>query len=375
MPVVRPDQSLVHAARHGDGIAFAELVDRHYAVLVASCRRMLGDAEEARDAAQEAVLRALLGLDHLRDDARFGAWLVGIGLNVCRGLLGVRGAQARALDALREPRRPGESSGEGGEPVEVIAAQELAASVRAAIVALPPGQRQAVALFYLGGLTHAEIAEEIGTRPGAIKTRLHKARKSLRASLLNTYQEYVDMTDQTAQLIPMHIAELRRTPAPSPGDMRHIVFLRDDGDRRLPIWIGPAEATALAMILEDVQLPRPGVYQFAAALLARAGGCLREVRVTELTSSTFYAQAVLSDGTSVDARPSDALTLALVTGVPIYVAAGVLKQCGRNRAACSDLLDEADAAADDAHVIAEEVKARYAASVAELASRETRRNT
>lgn len=180
------------------------------------------------------------------------------------------------------------------------------------------------------------------------------------------------MTDQTAQLIPMHIAELRRAPAPSPGDERHIVFLQDDGDRRLPIWIGPAEATALAVILEDVQLPRPGVYQFAASLLASAGGRLREVRVTELTSSTFYAQAILADGTSVDARPSDALTLALVTGVPIYVAAGVLEQSDRNRAAFSDLLKEADAATDDAHVIAEEVKARYAATAAELATRESR---
>lgn len=372
MPVIPADQNLVHAARGGDGTAFAELVDRHYGVLVTSCRRMLGDAEEARDAAQEAVLRALLGLDHLRDDTRFGAWLVGIGLNVCRGLLGVRGAQARSVDALREAYRLGEPSGERGEPAEVIAARELAAGVHAAIVALPPGQRQAVALFYLGGLTHAEIAEEIGTRPGAIKTRLHKARNSLRASLMNTYKEYADMTDQTARLIPMHIAELRRTPAPSPGDMRHIVFLQDDGDRRLPIWIGPAEATALAVILEDVQLPRPGVYQFAAALLAGAGRRLREVRVTELTSATFYAQTILSDGTSVDARPSDALTLALVTGVPIYVAAGVLEQSDRNRAAFSDLLTEADDAADDAQVIAEEVRARYTASAAELATRENR---
>ncbi len=180
------------------------------------------------------------------------------------------------------------------------------------------------------------------------------------------------MPDQTAQLIPMHIAELRRAPTASPGDERHIVFLQDDGDRRLPIWIGSAEATGLAVILEDVQLPRPGVYQFAASLLAGAGGRLREVRVTDLTSSTFYAQAILADGTSVDARPSDALTLALVTGVPIYVAAGVLEQSDQNQAAFSDLLEEADAATDDAHVIAEEAKARYAATAAELSTRESR---
>lgn len=335
---------------------------------------MLGDAEVARDAAQEAVLRAWLGLDRLRDDTRFGAWLVGIGLNVCRTLLAARDAQVCSLESLGHERCLGQPPTRAAEPLELITATELTSHVRAAIAALPPGQRQAVALFYLGGLTHAEIAEEIGTQPGAVKTRLHKARKSLRASLLNTYKEYVDMTDESEQLIPMHIAELRRTSASSAADERHIVFLEDDGDRRLPMWIGSAEATALAVILEDVKLPRPGVYQFAAALLTGGGRQLREVRVTELTSYTFYAQAILSDGTSIDARPSDALTLALVTGVPIYVAAGVLEQSDRTQSAFSDLLIEAEAAVDDAQVIAEEVKARYAASAAELATRERRDN-
>jgi uncharacterized protein len=284
-----------------------------------------------------------------------------------------RGGDAFSLDALREDDGLGEPLAAGVEPVDVVAAGELAARVRAAIAALPAGQRQAVALFYIGGLTHAEIAEEIGTRPGAIKTRLHKARTSLRAALLlDTYKEYFDMAAETTQLIPMHVAELRRTAAADPGTERHVVFLEDDRDQRLPIWIGPAEATALAVILEDVQLPRPSVYHFAAALLAAAGGRLREVRVTELTSSTFYAQTILSDGASIDARPSDALTLALVTAVPIYVATRVLEQADRNRPAIGDLLKEADAAADDAHVIADEVRARHAATATELAARENR---
>lgn len=87
-----------------------------------------------------------------------------------------------------------------------------------------------------------------------------------------------------------------------------------------------------------------------------------------ISSPLRFLPAILSDGTSIGARPSDALTLA--TGVPIYVAAGVLEQSDRNRAA-RDLFTEADAAADDAGVVAEEVKARYAASAAELASRES----
>jgi hypothetical protein len=333
---------------------------------------MVGDGDLARDVAQEAVLRAMLGLGRLRDDGRFGAWLIGIGLNVSRSLLGRRRSQPHSLEALMQDAGCGELAMTEAEPVDRIVADDLAARVRAAIAALPTRQRQAVALFYLGGLTQAEIAEETGTGPGAIKTRLYNARRSLRASLFETYKEYFEMIDQTAELIPMHVAELRRTAPTDPGIERHIVFLRDDGDRRLPIWIGPAVATALAVMREDVQLPRPGVYQFAAALLTGAGGQLREVRVTELTSSTFYAQAILSDGTKIDARPSDAITLALVAGVPIYVAAAVLEQAAEHQAAYSDLLQEADEAIDDAHVIAEEVRARNAASAAELAARESR---
>src|ERR1700704_6414694 len=98
---VLDDQQLVRAARSGDSVAFARLVNHHYPALLASCRRMLADLDMARDAAQEATLRAMLGLDRLRDDTRFGAWLVGIGLNVCRGLLGV-GLRQVSLDALRE---------------------------------------------------------------------------------------------------------------------------------------------------------------------------------------------------------------------------------------------------------------------------------
>jgi RNA polymerase sigma-70 factor (ECF subfamily) len=78
------DAALVAAARGGDRRAFASLVERHYPTLLATCRRSAGDPDVAADAAQEAVVAALLGLEALRRDERFGAWLIGIGLNLCR---------------------------------------------------------------------------------------------------------------------------------------------------------------------------------------------------------------------------------------------------------------------------------------------------
>jgi RNA polymerase sigma factor (sigma-70 family) len=163
IPHSQSNAALLRAARRGDKPAFAALVERHYPALLTSCRRVLRDTDLAGDASQEAVLRAMLGLDHLRNDERFGPWLIGIGLNVCRSLLNERSRRASSLDALRHERRVTEPLAPEPESPDHAEASDHAARVRAAIADLPPGQREAVVLFYLGGLTHAEIADELGT--------------------------------------------------------------------------------------------------------------------------------------------------------------------------------------------------------------------
>lgn len=181
------------------------------------------------------------------------------------------------------------------------------------------------------------------------------------------------MSPASPDLVPMTVAELRRTAPEGQNTVRHILFLEDAaGERRLPIWIGAAEAAALAVQLDEVELPRPGVYQFAASLLSAAGSGLQEVRITELTDWVFYAEAVLADGAVVDARPSDAITLALLTGTPIYVRTSVLEQSESQREALSDLLSEAESAPDDARTLADEVRARVQETAAEAAERERR---
>jgi bifunctional DNase/RNase len=261
----------------------------------------------------------------------------------------------------------------GPDPERHVERADIALQIREAIAGLPAGQREAVSLFYLAGLTHAEIADELGTQPSAVKTRLHKARRSLRAPLTELWKEHFAMPGQTEHLVSMRIADVRRTARAEPDNASHIVFLDEvDGDRRLPIWIGPGEATALAVIIEDVELPRPLVYQFTAALLRAARGQLREVRIVELPDSTFYAQAVLTDGTAIDARPSDVLPLAVVMGVPIYGAPAVLEQAATHWSRIGDLLEEADRAEAYAHTMASETKTRIEAVMAEARERTDR---
>jgi RNA polymerase sigma factor (sigma-70 family) len=346
------DRELVRLARQGERVAFATLIERHYPALRSTCRRALGDSDLAGDAAQQATLTAMLGLDRLRDDERFGSWLIGIGLNVCRSMLRRRVDVPGGVEALANTYAPIAE----GDPAVAAEVAEVEARVRAAIAGLPRGQQEAVALYYLAGLTQAEIAERLGTAPGAIKTRLHKARRSLRASLNELWKEaYAMPTD----LLPMHVADLRRTSGADPDSIRNIVYLEDDaGARRLPIWIGPAEAIALAVVLEEVQLPRPWTHQLTAALLQAAGGSVREVRIVELTDSVFYARIILTDGPEVDSRPSDALTLAVQLGAPIYVDKAVLD---RSETLADPERSEAETArerGDDAGAIARDTQDR-----------------
>jgi RNA polymerase sigma-70 factor, ECF subfamily len=156
-PRVAPatDADLAAAARAGDRAAFGTLVERHRPALLRTCRRALGDPAAAAGVAQEAVLQALLGLPSLRDEGAFGPWLCGIGHNLARRSR--RTPAPLPLELAPEPSAPGPEAREDG------------AQVLAAIAALPRGQRDAVALFYLADLSHLQIAARLGISVGAVK--------------------------------------------------------------------------------------------------------------------------------------------------------------------------------------------------------------
>lgn len=324
--------SLVTAARAGDHAAFASLIQRHYPMVHALCTRALGDAELARDAAQEAAVTAMLGLARLRHDDRFGAWLAGIALNVCRRLLRDRDQAAFSLDALLEDQLISEPAGTDPDPAEAATAAEVTRRIKDAVSAFPPGQRQATEAYYLSGLNQAETAAWLGIPASAVKTRLHKARAALRASLSDYQPER--QTPMPTEMVPVTISDVvERTgsDAATAGKYQYAVTLTETGgDRQMYIFIGRAKAAALALTLHGNELPRPETYQFTAALLTAAGGQLREIRISHLTDGIFYAQAVLATGAVIDARPSDALNLAAISNVPVYAAAELLDLAAQN---------------------------------------------
>ncbi|MBI4246901.1 MAG: bifunctional nuclease family protein [Candidatus Rokubacteria bacterium] len=109
-----------------------------------------------------------------------------------------------------------------------------------------------------------------------------------------------------------------------------IIILRDDEDKRsLPIWVGIFEANAIALELEKISTPRPMTHDLIKNILEAIDARVVKVTVTDLKENTFYAVLYLQVGDkeyTVDARPSDAIALALRAGAPIYVAEDVVRR-------------------------------------------------
>jgi uncharacterized protein len=108
-----------------------------------------------------------------------------------------------------------------------------------------------------------------------------------------------------------------------------IVILKDtDNKLNLPIWVGLMEATAMATELEGIKMARPMTHDLLRAVVDTLGGVVEAIEVTDLKDSTYYAVIYLEVGgrkVSVDARPSDAISLALRSKSPIFVAKKVLE--------------------------------------------------
>jgi RNA polymerase sigma factor (sigma-70 family) len=320
-PPAPSDADLVREALTGLKAPMAELLRRHGDTAVALATRVLGSPDLARDAVQEAAIAAMTDLGRLRSPERFGAWFCGITLNVARRWRRQLSPEVTGLCA--------DLLSAGPDPAEAAEAADTADRVRDAIAALADGQRDAVRLFYLQGRGHREVAAELGISVGAVKARLHQARAALAPKLspLRTPPKEdtvtAGSTAGTADWAEVRVAEIRQTQEEDPRLRKYVMILAErGGERTLPIWIGPAEATVLALGLESAETPRPFPYKLAAGLVEAAGSQVSEVRITRLTDSVFYACVVVPgpDGPrEVDARPSDAVNLAVVCGAPILL--------------------------------------------------------
>jgi bifunctional DNase/RNase len=119
-----------------------------------------------------------------------------------------------------------------------------------------------------------------------------------------------------------------------PTTQMPIVVLKDVGSETvMPIWVGIFEANAIALEIEKMEAPRPMTHDLARNLVRHLNGQLEKVVITELKDETFYAVIFVRQGNepvAIDARPSDAIALALRADCPIYVAEKVMESAKLN---------------------------------------------
>jgi uncharacterized protein len=119
--------------------------------------------------------------------------------------------------------------------------------------------------------------------------------------------------------------------SPSSGGAYALILSETDGTKRLPIIIGTFEAQAIALELEHIKPPRPMTHDLVRNIIQSFNSFVKHIYINELREGTFYAQIVYdSDGEQVeqDARPSDAIAVAIRFNAPIYVAKNIVEEAG-----------------------------------------------
>jgi len=325
----KADSELVALARSGDKDAFGQLIERYQQMVRRIALGVVGHEEIARELAQEALLQAYLSLDHLRDISRFKSWLYGITLNVCRSYIRDQKLNPYSLEAMM-----------GGmyrdmlyypspviDPETIVEQRELHTIVLQAVQELSPKDRVATLLFYYEQLSMREIAAILDVSVTAVKGRLHRARELLRERLLLVYAdtEHKPTTGERNKIMPQVKVV---TVLENAESKQHVIVLLDEtGQRVLNIWVGASEAMLIAMGRTEIAPPRPMGIHLMISLLKAAGMQFEEARIETLKDEVFYAVAKFRNGTAVhelDARPSDAIALAVLMDRPIYAAEEVM---------------------------------------------------
>lgn len=171
-----PDEGLwLEAARAGDDDSFALLVEAYQRPVYNLCYRMLGNAGDAEDAAQETFIRAYRALGSYDRERKFSTWILSIASNYCIDQHRRRRLQTFSLDGLPNP-----DLDDGMPSLESQVAQgEHQARVQHLLAGLPAVDRNAVILRYWYDYSYEEIAETLDLTVSAVKSRLHRARREL----------------------------------------------------------------------------------------------------------------------------------------------------------------------------------------------------
>jgi RNA polymerase sigma factor (sigma-70 family) len=309
---------------------------------VAFARRLVSRAD-AEDVVQDALISAFLAMGNLRAPERFKSWLLGIVINLCRTRLRLRREGyfddrygGRAIDGFRL-----EDAAPSAELIQET--RELHRMITDAVGTLPSEMQEMVRLHYVEGLKLGEIAVLLEAPLGTVKARIHRARERLRIALASEIGLVSNRERKGGHLmIEVTVDDVvARSPKNEEvkwlaegkdyklGFTRVILLKERAGNRVLPIWVGAGEGDIIAMLLANISALRPTSWDLTARLLEVGEMKIEKVAVIALRGITYIATMWINANgktSEVDARPSDAITLALRAGVPIFVTSEAFEQ-------------------------------------------------
>jgi RNA polymerase sigma-70 factor (ECF subfamily) len=179
------DAHLVSRALEGELPAFERLVSRYQNKIVGYAARMLSDADEAEDVAQEVFIKAYRSLDSFRGDALFSTWLYRITTNLCIDRMRAKKRRPQQAYSLDEPYDKEDDKGGreiadfSGEPTREVEREELRRRVREVMAEMPEKMRTILIMCDMQGMAYEEIAKVLDCPLGTVKSRLFHARADL----------------------------------------------------------------------------------------------------------------------------------------------------------------------------------------------------
>ncbi|MDA8084441.1 MAG: sigma-70 family RNA polymerase sigma factor [Nitrospiraceae bacterium] len=177
MTLQKEEYFIIEQCRKGNAEVYAVLVERYQEMIYNVAYRMLGDADSARDIAQESFISAYGALADFRNDSKFSTWLCSIAMNKCRDHLRVH-RNMLPLDEIEEP-----AAARGSDPEAALSDKQSSRELQAALSALPEDYRQVIILKHIEGLDYREMEALLGVSVNALKVKTYRARECLKKYL------------------------------------------------------------------------------------------------------------------------------------------------------------------------------------------------
>jgi RNA polymerase sigma-70 factor (ECF subfamily) len=181
------DLLLVERVREGDKRAFGLLVEKYRRKVIRLLSRMVRNADDLEDIAQETFIKAYRALPQFRGDAAFYTWLYRIAINTAKNHLVMRGKTMRTVSdqAMNEEDEPDERlmAQDISTPETELLSKQVAIAVNEAVDALPDELRQAITLREIEGMSYEEIAEYMNCPIGTVRSRIFRAREAIASKL------------------------------------------------------------------------------------------------------------------------------------------------------------------------------------------------